>query len=542
MGGRASVLRGAEKYSRDNDFATVNKWFFRRAITASHFNHIRKRRKTMFCKRPVMFLSLALTLFFLDGRISNACSCGPKPTVLESYKRANFVVIVQVVSVEKAQDSARAVDGVRSTSVIVERVFKGALKTGEEMTFTQGGGGDCIWTFNAKDVGERFLFYLSAKGKSERFWLAGYCGRSSNAEYAADDLLYLENMAKAVGRTRLSGTLRFSQASPVEDQEPIDNSLHGKTVTIVGAKKTYELTTNRDGVYEVYDLAAGKYLIYPEVPDGLKIEYQRGSSGRGELEEKKDDSTPKKPVFQVIVEAGQHAYFDFGYRVNNAIRGRVLDPSGNAMKDVCVSVAPAHGKPAKYFSITDCTDKDGAFELIAIPFGAYVIAINKDGQISSNEPFPTFYYPGVVERDRAVVINIGPGQILEQINIFAPIIEETITVEGICLYSDGRPVVEGSIKFEPEKTGGGIDGKARAQTDPSGRFAIKILKGLSGTLYGETHAYSGQYENCPELEELLKKAPSLVANLRTNVVAIRAADVVPDVELKYAFRGCKKAK
>lgn len=495
----------------------------------------------MVYKRNVLLLSVALAALFLDGRTANACSCGGKPTVLAEYERSNFVLIAQVMSVEKSQESERAVDGVRSTRMIVEKVFKGALKTGEEMTFAQGGGGDCIFTFSEKDIGERFLFYLSAKGKGETLWFAGYCGRSQNAEYAADDLLYLENMAKARGKTRLSGTLGFYQTSPIEDQEPIHNLLIGNKVKIIGEKQTYELITNQDGVYEIYDLPAGKYVIDPEVPGGLKITYPHGSSGRGEVEEK-DDGRPKQPSFRVVVEAGKHAYFDFGYGVNNALRGKVLDTAGNGMKDVCLSVVPAQGKPAKYFSESDCTDKDGAFEIVGIPPGSYVIAINKDGKISSSEPFPTFYYPNVFEREKAAVIIIGAGHFLEGINIYVSRMEETIAVEGVALYSDGKPVIEGSVQFEAEKTSAGIDGKARARTDSTGRFAIKILKGLKGTLYGEMFAYAGQYENCPKLEELIKQSGRNVPTIRTNVIEMRAEENIANVELRFPFPLCKKAK
>ena len=498
-----------------------------------------QRRKTISCKCVVMLLSVALTALIFDDRTANACSCGLKPTVLESYERAKFVVIVQVVSVEKAQESERAVDGIRSTSVIIERVFKGPLHTGDQMTFAQGGGGDCIWTFNEKDIGERFLFYLSDKVKSERFWFAGYCGRSQNAEYAGDDLLYLENMEKARGKTRLSGTLRFSQTSPVQDQQAIDRSLDGKRVRIIGATKTYELTTNPDGVYEIYDLPAGNYVIYPEVPEGLKIDYPHGSSRRGEVEERKNDNTPKKPSFQVVVESGKHSYFDFGYGVNNAIRGRVLDTAGNGMKDVCVSVVPAQGKPAKYFHEYDCTNKEGSYEIAGIPPGFYVIAINKDGNISSSSPFKTFYYPNVFDLEKAVPVTIVAGQIIENMNIYVPAMEDTITVEGAAFYSDGQPVVEGWVSFKAEKSNNGVDGDSRSETDSSGRFKLKILKGLKGTLYSELFAYPGKYENCPKIEELLQSAER-GSILRTNAIDVRADANVSNAVLRYPFPNCKK--
>ena len=44
--------------------------------------------------------------------------------------------------------------------MVVERVFKGKLKIRDEIVFGQGGGADCIWTFDEESIGHQFLFYL----------------------------------------------------------------------------------------------------------------------------------------------------------------------------------------------------------------------------------------------------------------------------------------------------------------------------------------------------------------------------------------------
>ena len=494
----------------------------------------------MFRKRGFLFLFLILTALVWDVRTSNACSCGGKPTVLDAYTHSNVIVIVQAMSVEKAADSQRSVHGVRSTRMIVEKIFKGPLKPGDEMIFAQGGGGDCIWTFSEKSIGQRFLLYLSSDEKSQKLWYAYGCGRSTDVDHAGDDLLYLENISKVRGKTRLSGTLQNELTSAIEDQKPTHINLDGRRVKIVGEKKTYELTTNRDGVYEIYDLPPGKYVVQPEIPDGWKIAYPSGSAA-ARNDEDDDSDKPKKRSFQVILEAGKHAYYDFGYGVNNAIRGKVFDTAGKPMKSVCLDLLPAQGKASRYFYESACTKKDGTFEIEGISPGAYVIVINKDGKLSSAEPFPTFYYPNVIEREKAAVITIGPGHILDGINIYVPRMDETISVEGVARYLDGKPVGEGSVYFEAEKPGEGIEGKARAETDSNGRFTIKILKGLKGRLYGQMYAYSGQYESCPKLEELIKSS-GRIGDIKTNAIDLQADEDIASVELRFPFPGCKKAK
>lgn len=489
-------------------------------------------------KHRLSFLALILIALPFGAREAKACSCAGRPPVLDQFEWANVVVVVQFVSVEKSE-SERSSERIQSARMIVEKVFKGNLKSGEEMIFAQGGM--CGWTFAERDIGQRFLFYLAQHEKEQRLWSAGICGRSRNVQQAADDLLYLEKMVKVRGKTRLSGTLSFYQASALDGEEPVRNYLTGTKLRVFGANKTYELLTNQSGVYETYDLPPGKYVVEPEIPDGWKIDHRYASTESRDASESDKDPL-EKPRFEIVLGAGRHAYIDFDYGVNNAIRGKVYDTAGNGMKGVCLSLVPARGKESRYFYKAGCTNKEGAFEIAGIPPGGYVIAVNKNGKISSSEPFPTFYYPNVFEREKAVVITLGPGHMLEGIDVFVPRMEETITVEGVLLHSDGKPVIEESVQFEPEKASDGIDGKARTKTDSTGRFAIKILKGLKGSLYGELFTYPGEYENCPKLEELIRKGGRSSATIRTNAVELRAEDNIANVGLKYSFPDCKKAK
>ena len=148
-----------------------------------------------------------------------ACSCGPNPTVLDAFENADEVVILRALSVEKAPEAEQEnyIEGIRSVTMVVEKVFKGKLKVRDEIVFGQGGGADCIWTFEKESVGKQFLFYLA---RPEKFrdaqympphdpasWFAFECGRSSVAEVATEDLLYLEKMDKVRGKTRISGSI-----------------------------------------------------------------------------------------------------------------------------------------------------------------------------------------------------------------------------------------------------------------------------------------------------------------------------------------------
>lgn len=123
-------------------------------------------------KQTVLFLFLLVCTFLVTSQTVVACSCGPRPTVLDSFDRSDVVVIVRVLSVEKVADSAdqHYAEGVRSTTVLVEKVLKGKVKVRDELVFGQGGGADCIWTFDEESVGRQYLFYLSTPGRTDRHY------------------------------------------------------------------------------------------------------------------------------------------------------------------------------------------------------------------------------------------------------------------------------------------------------------------------------------------------------------------------------------
>ena len=243
-----------------------------------------------------------------------------------------------------------------------------------------------------------------------------------------------------------------------------------------------------------------------------------------------------------MLQAGKHAYVDFDYEINNAISGTVFDTQGNALNRICLDLIPAQGKKSQYFYKADCTEEGGAFAMDDIPPGSYILVINDDGKISSSEPFPTFYYPNVLEREKAAVITIGEGETIAGLNVHAPSMAETITVSGVFLYADGEPVIDERVEFEPEKAAAGVDGEAQARTDVQGRFSIKILKGLKGQLYGTMYTNVGEFENCPKIEKAIKQTGHDSADLRTAPLQVIAESSQFDVEVKYPFPGCKKAK
>lgn len=483
--------------------------------------------------RVIVLGLLFVSVLFVEQAV--ACSCAVTPTVDIAFEKTPNVVVMKLRAFEKAAEAEtrQGYGGIKASRLTVEKVYKGGLRVGQELIFPQGSGADCIWTFSEEAIGTEFLFYLGAKPMQDNVWLATTCSRSGSVKHRAADLSYLNNLKKARGKTRLSGMVTQYIGSSVEERPGTVEILSGRSVFVEGNGKTIELETDKIGVFEIYDLAPGKYRVKPEPIAGYSPYY--------------GDETK---WFDLEIKPNGHAEQYISFRIDNAIRGRFFDANGKALKDVCLDLVPASGTKAKHFYEGDCTDADGSFEFDDVPEGLYIIVVNKDGGITSNEPFGTFYYPSAARREEAGEIQIAPGTVIDNLTVVAPQTNEVITITGMLLVEDGKPMNEDIAEFaavefidENDKNATEVTPTSRAELDNSGRFTIKILKGQKGRLYGTLMTYPGEFVNCPKIEKLVSKRDGIsIGDLKTPELFINAENDQSGIELRFPFPACKKAK
>lgn len=456
-----------------------------------------------------------------------ACSCGNVPSPCEAYQNADAVFIGIVKKVEPELSGRDIIYNEQTAYMQVEKGFKRAT-VGEEIVLRQPNH-NCAPKF---ETGTRHLLYANLHEDSKTWEVLG-CGRSTSADSAHDDLSYLENLSEAAKQTRLSGSIEHYEDT-LEKGFSLIKPLTGIKVSIVGQDKSYEAYTNRHGVYEVYGLPVGKYEIKPELPSGYKVRFPMPFG---------PVSYTKERSFQVELKVGSCAGADFIISSDTAVTGAVFGVDGKPMPDVCLELISAEAKAANsYFRIFDCTEKDGRYELKQIPPGRYLILANNDGKLSGSEPFRPTYYPGVFDKEKATVITIGEGQKLGGYDIYIPEQFPTIVLEGVLLFSDRRPAPGNNLKFEvDDPKDGGEHMFYSKTTDEQGRFSLKIIQGVSGSLKGKMLTYSGEYENCPEVEKLIaEKGKRSIATLETPSVKIDGAISVQNIKLVFPFASCKK--
>ncbi|HKS08140.1 MAG TPA: carboxypeptidase-like regulatory domain-containing protein [Pyrinomonadaceae bacterium] len=372
----------------------------------------------------------------------------------------------------------------------VEKVFKGDAKTGADLTIAQGDAVlGCSWDFFAENVGESFLLYVGLPEKPSEPIYVSTCSRSTAVEGAKEDLLYLENIDKRRGHTRVSGVI---DRDGDEDQT-------GQQVRIVGKNKTYIATTDKDGVYEIYDLPPGRYSLEPVLHSGWKIdewrltrEWTRADWRRSEL------NLPPPTKVWFTLHPRKHFGASVDLRLANKIAGRVTTPAGQALNRVCVSLVPIEDSGSDV--CRDFSNADGTFAIESVAAGSYRLLLNYENIRSSYQPFPKMYYPGVATAEAAKVFTVKFGESIEGLQFVVPTLYERVKFEGVVRYANGRPASGAQVTFTTPKTAE-IDGDISATTDRRGRFSLTVLKGLRGELFSGYAPESYEFVNCSNLKK-----------------------------------------
>ena len=481
-------------------------------------------------KTAIRFFFISI-LLILPVKIASACLCGPVPTVLDAYDAADEVLIVRVLSVPTVQEKATAsseLDNSRLTIVRIERVYKGTANVGDEFSLRPSGPSGCGRNFAQDSVNNEFLFYLKTPDKPDAPRQVSFCNRSNKIEAAREDVLYLDNLEKHRGKTRVSGIYLGSKPELL--------TTGNRKIQIIGSQKSYETYTDETGVFEIYDLPPGNYRVVTEIPTGwkfwgwypLSITGVRGSLGPGPNE-----------FGQFVLEPKKHASFNMIFLPDSTVAGTIVGPTGNPLL-VCAHLwkpDQTQGEVAP-----TCTDKKGRFLFDSVVPGTYLLVLNPADQVSSEKPFPRLFYPGTAQREKAVLIDVAVGEKVKNINLVVPKIHETVTVEGVLYFANDRPVTGQPVRFSPTTAAKDVSGIAYAHTDDEGRFELKVLKGLSGMVSSEITAHAGMFEDCPAFDALVNDSGKNTISLKTTPIKVEAKDDINNLVLQLPIPNCKLKK
>ena len=346
-------------------------------------------------RRILALLFLLVSFLGLRFVAATACVLLPLPTVLDAYRDADVVVIARMVAIEKTEEQDDIHLSIRSATMVVQKVFKGNVKVQDAIRFAQSNGIDCLWTFDEKMVGREYLLYLNPPDEPSDLWYLGH-GRSNDLSYAANDLLYLNNLEKVRGKTRVSGTLDG------------DFPVVGKKVRIIGRYNTYQTATNEHGVYEIYGVPPGEYLIAPEMPYGWIIDTD------GSFPTVSERAIHSKSHKAFTLRPKRDAVIDFAFKIDNAVEGHVYDQNGKPVADASIALVSEEND---FGGSSQFTDKKGRFKFESVSAGRYKLIVHEDMRDSGQLTRVSEYDTKKSKLLTTLIVNLKHGESLRGLKI-----------------------------------------------------------------------------------------------------------------------------
>lgn len=465
---------------------------------------------------------LALLLLLASAGIAAACPCD-QLTADRAFGRSKYVGVFKMRSVIKAEEQEkRYALGIKYVTMTVEKVFKGDLRVGQELTFHNAFPGNCSWIFRERDIGTDYLYYLDES--RDGIFTAAMCTRSLPLQYRAADLRYLEHIGQVLGMTRISGYLKQELRPAVEGEKYERVPLGGKKVRIIGNGRDATVITDASGVYEIYGMPPGKYRIEPEKISGYSLDDFSGG--------------PHDFVMVNLPDQG-HVEKDLEFDIDNTVRGRLTDAAGKPLGDVLISMVPASGIPPKRGERPwERTRTDGTFEIKRIPAGKYVLAVNQHGQMTAEMQVQPFYYPASFRREAAKVLTVGPGFVLDKVQLKATQKVTGPAINGTLLFADGTPAGDQYVGFRPDIPGAGP--RLFTTTAKDGTFRLPLIQGQKGMIYIKMHAFYQSLDNCPEMKKFfyLEDFSNSYKTFERRLMKFEALRDWGGVEFRFPFSPC----
>ena len=413
-------------------------------------------------------------LLILGSRLCACVTGGTWPSTKEMWRRAPAVFLGTVVLADPDGDGQQMIFQPQLVRIRVDEAFKSVL-AGQTIELRQGGN-DCAAKFK---TGTRFVFYM--RGSTRRGW--GLLWLDS-AEPAGDDLLFLRALPGSARGTRLSGRVELYEDS-VAGAFRSAGGVANVPVTIAGPHEfSREIVTNAAGVYELYDLPAGRYAVRIKAPAGLAMKFSTVTGS--------PYSPPTGSAVELVKNGG--ASVDFVLQADTRLTGRVLDQAGAPMANVCVHLEEPDGR-GKNVGF-ECSKADGRFTLSMMSPGRYLLVAQDNVKLDNLKSTSTLYYPGVRDRELATVVPVEASRYLNHLDFRLPPGERRYKIEGQFQYADGVPAARATVTFTSPQSGYA----ETATSGADGTFGLLVVAGMRGELSGRLRVLEPILARCPKFQ------------------------------------------
>jgi hypothetical protein len=302
-----------------------------------------------------------------------------------------------------------------------------------------------------------------------------------------------------------------------------NKGITGVTVTVTmsgdalsGKGLTMKVRTDDEGRFQISNLSAGSYYVWPFVP-ALVVAEATGIHPDGKI--------------VALAEGETVEDVDFHLSRGAAITGRVSDSAGRPVIDERVRLIPIGDDVRRlassiYPGITDIrTDDRGVYRVFGLPGGKYKVAIGDQfaafNSVRGRRFYPQTFHPDVPDESKAEVIEVPDGGEATNVDITVARSLTGFSASGHFIDGEnGRPVA--NIKYgmtiivgsRPSgfMSGNGVsttDGGFRVDNLPPGRYSVTILPSGGSGYYGETAAFDIIDSDVSDLETKIHRASTI---------------------------------
>lgn len=213
-----------------------------------------QRVKIMKSKIPGLKFPFAILIIALGVHFAFGCMYGPPyRTVCDKYAAADLIVTGKIESVQPEGTT-------QIVAVTVEKTFKGTSK--KSLTISQPRT-TCDREFSEDKTLLLYLVFDKTSGKYREITPDA----GDEKDRSSEEIYWLSGLPASLHRTRIAGTVTLYKDNPFE----FLSNISSLKITISSGTKSYNVITDRNGVYEIWDLPRSKYKISPEITSTFSL-------------------------------------------------------------------------------------------------------------------------------------------------------------------------------------------------------------------------------------------------------------------------------
>jgi hypothetical protein len=283
-----------------------------------------------------------------------------------------------------------------------------------------------------------------------------------------------------------------------------------------GTGLTMKVVTDEEGRFQISNLSAGSYYLWPFAPAFVVAE-----------------ATGIYPDGKIVAVAEGETIEDVDFHLTRGavITGRVSDSAGHPVIDERIRLIPIGDEARRlassiYPSITDIrTDDRGVYRVFGLPGGKYKVAIGDQyaafNSVRGRRFYTQTYHPDVTDESKAEIVELPDGGEATNIDITVAHSLTGFSASGRFIDAEkGEPVA--NIKYgltiivggRPSgfMSGNGVstsEGGFRVDNLPPGRYAVSILPGGGSGYYGESPPFDIGDGDVSDLEAKIHRASTV---------------------------------